>query len=199
MIEKKQKLNIKGMTCANCALSIEKSLKKQGATNINVNFSTGEATFTGNINFQSFEKLIHKSGFKIIKDEKEMGKSKISILFLISLLFTIPLIAHMFVSKDSFLNNPLLQLCLTIPVLLTGGTYFIKSAYFGLKSGVPNMDLLVSTGFLAAFVYSVYGSFVIGQGERVIRYRCDIHSLKSPPSLNLFCYIRLQFAGCEVV
>lgn len=165
MIEKKHKLNIKGMTCANCALSIEKSLKKQGATNINVNFSTGEATFTGNINFQSFEKLILKSGFKIIKDEKEMGKSKISILFLISVLFTIPLIAHMFVSKDSFLNNPLLQLCLTIPVLLTGGTYFIKSAYFGLRSGVPNMDLLVSTGFLAAFVYSVYGSFVIGHAH----------------------------------
>tara|TARA_B100000401_G_scaffold271669_1_gene185205 strand:+ start:735 stop:2828 length:2094 start_codon:yes stop_codon:yes gene_type:complete len=165
MIEKKHKLNIKGMTCANCALSIEKSLKKQGASNIHVNFSTGEATFTGNINFLTFEKLIHKSGFKIIKDEKEIGKSKISILFLISVVFTVPLIAHMFVGKDSFLNNPFLQLCLTIPVLLTGGTYFIKSAYFGLKSGVPNMDLLVSTGFLGAFVYSVYGSFFIGHAH----------------------------------
>ncbi len=165
MIEKKHKLNIKGMTCSNCALSIEKSLKKQGASNIHVNFSTGEATFTGNINFLTFEKLIHKSGFKIIKDEKEIGKSKISILFLISVVFTVPLIAHMFVGKDSFLNNPFLQLCLTIPVLLTGGTYFIKSAYFGLKSGVPNMDLLVSTGFLGAFVYSVYGSFFIGHAH----------------------------------
>ncbi len=165
MIEKKHKLNIKGMTCANCALSIEKSLKKQGASNIHVNFSTGEATFTGNINFLTFEKLIHKSGFKIIKDEKEIGKSKISILFLISVVFTVPLIAHMFVGKDSFLNNPFLQLCLTIPVLLTGGAHFMKSAYFGLKSGVPNMDLLVSTGFLGAFVYSVYGSFFIGHAH----------------------------------
>jgi len=162
MIEKKHKLIIKGMTCSNCALSVEKSLRKEGASNINVNFSTGEATFTGNINFQSFENLINKSGFKIIKDEKEVVKSKISILFIISLVFTVPLIAHMFVSKDSFLNNPFVQLILTIPVLLSGGAHFMKSAYFGLKSGVPNMDLLVSTGFIAAFAYSVYGSFFIG-------------------------------------
>ena len=161
MIEKKHKLIIKGMTCSNCALSVEKSLRKEGASNINVNFSTGEATFTGNINFQSFENLINKSGFKIIKDEKEVVKSKISILFIISLVFTVPLIAHMFVSKESFLNNPVIQLILTIPVLLSGGAHFIKSAYFGLRSGVPNMDLLVSTGFTAAFSYSIYGSFFI--------------------------------------
>ncbi|MAS52869.1 MAG: ATPase P [Flavobacteriales bacterium] len=162
MNDEKHKLKIQGMTCANCALSVEKSLKKHGALHVNVNFSTGEAIFSGNIDVQSFEKGILKSGFKIIQDEKDVKKSKISILFLISVIFTIPLVAHMFVSTDSFLNNPFLQLSLTIPVLLTGGTFFLKSAYFGLKSGVPNMDLLVSTGFLAAFVYSVYGSFVIG-------------------------------------
>lgn len=162
MNDKKHKLKIQGMTCANCALSVEKSLKKHGALHVNVNFSTGEAIFSGNIDVQSFEKFMLKSGFKIIYDEKNVKKSKISILFLISVIFTIPLVAHMFVSKDSFLNNPFLQLSLTTPVLLTGGTFFLKSAYFGLKSGVPNMDLLVSTGFLAAFAYSVYGSFVIG-------------------------------------
>ncbi|MAW65141.1 MAG: ATPase P [Flavobacteriales bacterium] len=162
MIEKKHKLNIEGMSCANCALSVEKSLKKYGASNINVNFSTGDVSFTGNINNVSLEKLISNIGFKIRNEKKELAKSKVSTLFLVSFFFTIPLIAHMFVNKESFLNNPTLQLCLTIPVLLSGGLYFLKSAYFGLKSGVPNMDLLVSTGFLAAFIYSVYGSFFIG-------------------------------------
>jgi len=162
MIEKKHKLIIEGMSCANCALSVEKSLKKHGVTNINVNFSTGEVSFTGNINNESLKKIISNIGFKIRNEKEEMTKSKVSTLFLVSLFFTIPLVAHMFVNEESFLNNPTLQLCLTIPVLLSGGIYFLKSAYFGLKSGIPNMDLLVSTGFLAAFVYSVYGSFFIG-------------------------------------
>ncbi len=165
MIEKKQRLTIEGMTCANCALSIEKSLKKHGATNINVNFSTGEASFTGYIDTKSLEKTLSNSGFKIITNKEERITSKISILFLISFIFTLPLVAHMFVEKDSFLNHPLLQLSLTIPVLLSGGVHFLKSAYFGLKSGVPNMDVLISTGFMAAFIYSVYGSFVIGHAH----------------------------------
>lgn len=165
MIEKKQRLTIEGMTCANCALSIEKSLKKHGATNINVNFSTGEASFTGYIDTKSLEKTLSNSGFKIITNKEKRITSKISILFLISFIFTLPLVAHMFVEKDSFLNHPLLQLSLTIPVLLSGGVHFLKSAYFGLKSGVPNMDVLISTGFMAAFIYSVYGSFVIGHAH----------------------------------
>ena len=165
MMEKMHKLKIQGMTCANCALSVEKSLKKHGALNVNVNFSTGEAIFSGNIDVKSYEKSLNKSGFKIIYNEKKVIKSKISILFLISVIFTTPLVAHMFVSKDSFLNNPFLQLSLTLPVLLTGGTHFLKSAYFGLKSGIPNMDLLVSTGFSAAFIYSIYGSFIIGHSH----------------------------------
>ena len=165
MIEKKQRLTIEGMTCANCALSIEKSLKKHGATNINVNFSTGEVSFTGYIDTKSLEKTLSNSGFKIITNKEERITSKISILFLISFIFTLPLVAHMFVEKDSFLNHPLLQLSLTIPVLLSGGVHFLKSAYFGLKSGVPNMDVLISTGFMAAFIYSVYGSFVIGHAH----------------------------------
>lgn len=168
MIEKKHRLNIEGMTCANCALSLEKMLKKLGASNINVNFSTGEASFTGNINEVFLEKRISKSGFKIINEEKEKSKSKVSKLFLVSLIFTTPLIGHMFAEKESFLNHPILQLCLTIPVLLTGGVYFIKSAYFGVKSGIANMDLLVSTGFSAAFLYSIYGSFFMSDAHNYL-------------------------------
>ena len=72
MNDKKHKLKIQGMTCANCALSVEKSLKKHGALHVNVNFSTGEAIFSGNIDVQSLEKGMLKSGFKIIYDEKDI-------------------------------------------------------------------------------------------------------------------------------
>ena len=163
MVKKNYRIVIGGMTCANCALSVKKSLKKNGATNVNVNFSSVEAYFTGDFSHKSIEKIIKNSGFTLKNDKKEVQKSKVSILFLISIIFTVPLVAHMFTDKeDSFLNNPFLQLILTIPVILSGGIHFLKSAYFGLKSGVANMDLLISTGFLAAFIYSIYGCFIIG-------------------------------------
>ncbi|MBI35045.1 MAG: ATPase P [Flavobacteriales bacterium] len=161
-MEKKHTLNIKGMTCANCALSVEKALKKQGAKNVHVNFSTGEASYTGNISIKGFKNAIKMSGFTIQQNSEKRKKSKTTLLFLVSLLFTLPLVAHMFIPDAPLLSNPLFQLGLTVPILLTGGVYFIKSAYFGLKSGVPNMDLLISTGFLSAFIYSTYGSFIIG-------------------------------------
>ena len=38
-------LSISGMTCANCAMSIERSLKKlNGINGVNVNFATEQAT-----------------------------------------------------------------------------------------------------------------------------------------------------------
>lgn len=58
---------------------------------------------------------------------------------------------------DSFLGNPYVQLGLVLPVMAVGGWHFIKSAYYSLKSGVPNMDVLISVGSLAAFIYSLAG------------------------------------------
>lgn len=149
------------MTCTNCSFSVERAIKKLGGQEINVNFSTGEASFTGDIDIKEVKSSIRLSGFTIIKNENEKKNSKVKYLFLISCVFTIPLMLHMVVEKESILNNPILQLALTIPVILSGGVYFLKSAYFGIKTRVLNMNVLVSMGFLSAFFYSVYGAFVI--------------------------------------
>ena len=157
----KHTLKIDGMTCTNCSFSVERAIKKLGGQEINVNFSTGEASFTGDIDIKEVKSSIRLSGFTIIKNENEKKFSKVKYLFLISCVFTIPLMLHMVVEKESILNNPILQLALTIPVILSGGVYFLKSAYFGIKTRVLNMNVLVSMGFLSAFFYSLYGAFVI--------------------------------------
>ena len=41
---KKIKIQIEGMTCANCAIGIKNHLEKRGLQNVNVNFVTGEAS-----------------------------------------------------------------------------------------------------------------------------------------------------------
>ena len=37
-------LQVEGMTCANCAIGIKKHLENKGLSEVNVNFSTGEAS-----------------------------------------------------------------------------------------------------------------------------------------------------------
>lgn len=157
-------LSVEGMTCTNCAIGVQKIIEKNGGENAKVNFSTGEAIFDSNSknNKQSIIEAINKGGYKVLQDTNQNEPPKYSTvekLFAFCALFTIPLFTHMFVGHDSFINNPILQICLTIPVLLTGGTFFIKSGFNSLKIGIPNMDVLVSIGILSAFIYSCWGVY----------------------------------------
>ena len=45
---------------------------------------------------------------------------------------------------------------LATPVLFYSGWVFFRGAYFGIKNKVVNMDLLVATGALLTYIYSIY-------------------------------------------
>ena len=156
----KTTLSVEGMTCNNCAAGIKKHLENNSVVDVNVNFSLGEVSF--NIDQKnSISKvisLIEQIGFKVKIDNQKINKfSKVEILFLISLIFTLPLILHMFLDHSNILHNPIIQIFLCIPVYLIGIHYFGKSAFKSLKIGVPNMDVLIFMGSSAAFFYSIYG------------------------------------------
>ncbi|MBW6482376.1 MAG: cadmium-translocating P-type ATPase [Vicingaceae bacterium] len=156
-------LNVEGMTCANCALGIKKQLVKKGLENVNVSFSTGEVTYDGNTKLQTQEIIdsINQLGYKVIDTPKEQkGLSSIEKKFYISLIFSIPLFLHMFMPHDNMLNNGWVQLALCIPVFFIGFFHFGKSAWGSLKTGVPNMDVLITIGSTAAFVYSIVGIYL---------------------------------------
>ncbi|WP_457749264.1 heavy metal translocating P-type ATPase [Sulfurimonas sp.] len=53
---------------------------------------------------------------------------------------------------------------LATPVLFYSGWVFFRGAYYGLKNKVINMDLLVATGALLTYVYSIYIT-ITEQGE----------------------------------
>lgn len=53
---------------------------------------------------------------------------------------------------------------LATPVLFYSGWIFFRGAYYGLKTKVVNMDILVATGALLTYLYSIYIT-VIEQGE----------------------------------
>jgi len=177
---------VDGMDCANCALTIHKYLEKQGGKNVKVNFATGDVSF--DINGISTEEKIAKGiddlGYKIKDDHDhshahshDHGESGgVGFLtthlqrFWICLPFTLVLMLHMIPGLHfHWLMNPWVQLALTIPVYLTGMSFFGKSAWKSIRNGIPNMNVLVAVGATAAFVYSLYGTLT-GQAENYMFY-----------------------------
>lgn len=161
-------LNVEGMTCSNCALGIKKQLEKKGLNDVDVNFSTGEVLFKNVINLpiEEIKKSIDSLGYKVIEDDLKNhhghNHSKISTIekkFYFSLIFTIPLFLHMFFPHHYWINNPIVQLILCLPVFVVGFLHFGKSALGSLKAMVPNMDVLIIIGVTSAFVYSLIGVF----------------------------------------
>ncbi len=176
---KSQKIRISGMTCANCALGVRKHLEKAGLESVDVNFVNGEAFFEnpGKIDITGIRRGIHDLGYEVVdeddRDEEKENKRPDRTLeryFLFSLIFTLPLMAHMVVPKDFFLNDPLLQIALSTPVYALGFWYFGRSAWSSVKIGVPNMDVLIFIGSTAAFGYSLYGTLTNWSTDTVHQY-----------------------------
>lgn len=156
-------LNVEGMTCSNCALGIRKQLEKKGLDDVDVNFSTGEVLFKNTINLplEDIKNGINSLGFQVVEKEttEKKGLSTVEKKFYFSLIFTIPLFLHMFFPHEYWINNPIVQLILCLPVFVVGFLHFGKSALGSIKAMVPNMDVLIVIGATSAFVYSLIGTF----------------------------------------
>jgi Cu+-exporting ATPase len=157
-----EELLVEGMTCANCAMGVRKRLEKIGLEKVDVNFSTGEVQFENapKLSNEKISQEIEDIGYHVKSDDEPAGNSTLSKIekkFYFSLIFTIPLFAHMFLPFE-FLHNAWVQLGLSLPVVAVGFFHFGRSAFHSLKNGVPNMDVLIFIGSMAAFAYSLVGT-----------------------------------------
>ncbi len=176
-------LQVEGMDCANCAQTISRSLVKNGFDKVNVNFISGEVSFEiiGNGSVDTAVEKIEELGYHVIRrsDTLQTGttltenairvSSSTRIKFIWSAIFTFPLLLHMFLSLD-ILHNAFFQLFLCLPVMFIGWSHFGKSAWNSTRAGLPNMDVLISIGSTAAFVYSLAGMIMHGSKPDVHRY-----------------------------
>jgi Cu+-exporting ATPase len=155
-------LQVSGMHCNNCAMSVHKLLEKKGLQDIYVDFANDEVKFKTSKPLEAhlIIKDIEGLGFKVSEESipiEEKFYEKVENKFYFSLIFTLPLFSHMFLPFH-FLHNPIVQLSLCIPVYILGCIHFGKSAFNSLKNGIPNMDVLIFIGSSAAFIYSLYGT-----------------------------------------
>jgi Cu+-exporting ATPase len=170
---------VEGMTCANCALTINKYLEKKGMQNIKINPIDGDVSFEEieNTPKEILKKDIHDLGYEVIDDIQEKKKKNTHFLstqlgrFFFCLPFTLILMLHMLDRwiHIHWLMNPWIQLALCTPVYLIGMSFFGKSAYKSLRNGMPNMNVLITIGASSAFLYSLIGG-LMGLGGEYLFY-----------------------------
>jgi Cu+-exporting ATPase len=162
MAEQLVELNVTGMHCNNCALSVHKLLEKKGFRDILVDFASEEVKFSTDdkTTVQEVIKSIEGLGYKVVEDaalHKEKFYEKIGNKLIFCAIFTIPLLSAMILPWH-FLHLPLVQLLLCLPVFIVGCLHFGRSAWNSVKGGVPNMDVLIFIGSSSAFIYSLIGT-----------------------------------------
>ena len=183
---------IEGMTCSSCAQTVEKTAKHlAGVKDAAVNLATEKLVVQfnpGAVQAREIIEAVKEVGYsaKIFTSSKENTteeadkKAKhlkdIWTRFIGSAIFTVPLLYLAMgdmigLPTPSFLNPmensvtfATLQLLLTIPVMYFGRSFFIVG-FRTLFKGHPNMDSLVALGTSAAFLYSVYSTILVYQGD----------------------------------
>jgi Cu+-exporting ATPase len=162
MTEQLIELNVTGMHCNNCAMSIHKLLEKKGLQNILVDFAGEEVKFSNAAagTLPGIIKDIEGLGFKVVDDPALVITpfyEKVENKFIFCAILTAPLLLHMILPWH-FLHEPIVQLIICLPVFIVGCLHFGKSAINSVRGGVPNMDVLIFVGSSAAFIYSLIGT-----------------------------------------
>jgi Cu+-exporting ATPase len=162
-----ESLKIQGMTCANCAMSVQKSLERAGAEEVQVNFSLGEAHFKmpEKLELSALQQEVEKLGFQTVKESDQQATleaeqlerkrlKRFQLELILAITLSIPLLLSM-IPGLHFLHEPRLQLALCLPVMIIGWRRFGPGAFSSIRIGVPNMDVLILLGSSAAFFYSL--------------------------------------------
>jgi Cu+-exporting ATPase len=159
-------LKISGMSCASCAATIEKALKRlHGVKSANVNFATEKATveyFPELVSILDLRKTIQDVGYAVESEEEvdksveEMGKARLRML--VAWGCTIPIIAWMIPEMLFGLYWPneiiynLGLILLAVPVLFWAGLPTLRSAIKAVFHKTANMDVLIMMGTTIAFL-----------------------------------------------
>lgn len=160
---KKAEFDVEGMTCANCALSVTKYLEKQGLNDVRVNLISKDLSFSssGDIAVEKLKKGLKGFGYEMKEKTLNHVSNKAEAFlktplqkFWFCLPFTFLLWLPMFIDIH-WLMAPWTQFALCIPVMAVGLNYFGKSAFYSLRNGVPNMNVLITIGSASAFIYSL--------------------------------------------
>jgi Cu+-exporting ATPase len=192
-------LSIGGMTCASCAMRIEKRLNKLDGVTATVNYATEKARVdaSGPIDPEVLIAEVEKAGYtaqlprssEAEQTDTEVGDDPSRALLtrlLVSIVLTVPVIAFAMIPALQFTNWQWLSLTLAAPVVAWGALPFHRAAWTNLRHGTATMDTLISMGTIAAFSWSLYALFWGTAGEPGMKHPFELTISRSDGSGNIY-------------
>jgi P-type Cu+ transporter len=192
-------LEIAGMTCASCAMRIEKKLNKLDGVNATVNYATEKATVVVPAGYdpQALIAEVEEAGYTAAlpqhreeaatepaSDDQELASLRSRLI--VATVLAGPVIAVAMIPALQFRYWQWASLALAAPVIVWAGRPFHAAAWANLKHGVATMDTLVSIGTLSAFLWSLYALLLGTAGEPGMRHSFELTVTGSDGAGNIY-------------
>ncbi len=170
-------LEIGGMTCASCAMRIEKKLNRMPGVSASVNYATEKAhvELPEGLSVGDAIATVEATGYSAHAEDPEPAAAQtdpaaaeaasLRRRLLISAVLSIPVMVLSMVPALQFDYWQWVALALTTPVVLWGAWPFHRAALVNARHGVATMDTLISVGVTAAYGWSLYALLWGGAGE----------------------------------
>lgn len=195
-------LEIGGMTCASCAMRIEKKLNRIDGVTASVNYATEKAKVTAPAGFDTALLIaeVEKTGYTAAvpapaaptrentAGEEERDDELIALRhrLIASIVLTVPVIAMAMVPALQFTYWQWLSLALAAPVIVWAAWPFHKAAWTNLRHGAATMDTLISMGTIAALLWSLYALFLGTAGVPGMTHPFELTVAPSDGAANIY-------------
>ena len=163
-------LDIEGMTCASCAMRIEKALNKVEGAEASVNYATERATImSDSSSLEALIQVVQSTGYEASehgdRPRNAEARSPLVTRLVVSAAVSGPLMVVSMIPALQFIGWQWVVTVLALPIATWGAWPFHKAAALNLRRGVVTMDTLISLGITAATGWSLYALFFGGAGE----------------------------------
>ncbi|GAA4045378.1 heavy metal translocating P-type ATPase [Agromyces indicus] len=194
-------LEIGGMTCASCAMRIERKLNKLDGVSATVNYATEKARVEVPAGVSTAEVIaeIEKTGYTAelpapastepapAADRAEDGELRSLRQRLAgSVVLSVPVILMAMIPALQFPYWQWLSLVLAAPVIVWAAWPFHRAAWVNLRHGAATMDTLVSVGTTAALLWSVYALFLGTAGLPGMTHPFELSVAPSDGAANIY-------------
>ena len=178
-------LDIGGMTCASCAMRIEKRLNKVEGVTATVNYATEHAAvevadpsidpaaLIGQVEALGYTAVVRPPVGSVATGATNPGDDgdddgttpsdptrPLRDRLLVSAALSLPVLLLSMIRPLQFDNWQWLSLTLAAPVVVWGALPFHRAAWLNARHGAATMDTLISIGTLSAFAWSLYALFI---------------------------------------
>jgi Cu+-exporting ATPase len=197
-------LVIGGMTCASCAMRIEKKLNKLDGVSATVNYATEKARAHVPVGTDpaTLVAAVEAAGYTATLPEPpaageertasggdDRADAHVIALrqrLLLSTVLSVPVIVMAMIPALQFTYWQWLSLALAAPVVLWGAWPFHRAAWTNLRHGTSTMDTLISVGTLAALGWSLYALFLGTAGVPGMVHPFELTIARGDGSANIY-------------